>query len=90
LYVIGRKELNKIPLKIRPKNEEVKKSKLSKQTDLIYDLRLENSQLKEKNDSFKNRLSDLTQALKSNKELLIEMSDKFNSQLTINHKNLNK
>ena len=37
-----------------------------------------------------NRLADLSQALKSNKELLIEMSDKFNVQLAINQKTLAK
>lgn len=77
-------------VKFENKTDDKKIIKLKKQKDLIYDLRLENSKLKEENEKMKNQISDLSTALKSNKDLLIEMSDKFNAQLAINHKNLEK
>ena len=39
---------------------------------------MENSQLKEENKELKDRLSDLSETLKTNKSLLQEMADKVN------------
>lgn len=60
--------------------------KVERQKELIYELRLENKKLKDLNEGLKNRLSDVSHTSRSNKELLIEMSDKFNAQLIVNHK----
>lgn len=74
----------------RKTQEELKLSKIQKQKEIIYQLKIENQKIKEQNEVLKGRLYDVSEALKSNKELLLEMSDKFNAQLALNHKNLSK
>jgi len=53
-------------------------SKISPTRNLIYDLKVENKQLRDENKSLNDRLSDLSQTLQTNKEMLTNIADKMN------------
>ncbi len=53
-----------------------KSPNINPSTNLIYDLKVDNKKLRTENENMKERLSDMMQTLKMNKEMLKDVIDK--------------